>query len=326
MQLDRIDRNLLNRLQAEFPITSRPYASLGEDFNITEDEVIRRIQQLKTSGLIRVIGPLLNIRKLDYRTTLVAMRVLEPELDKAAQIITNHPGISHAYERNHHFNLWFTMAVPSSVDMDTALKEMFSTVNTEAVFSLPALKLFKLRVFFDSGGDEQIETTQKPERKTCQPENGLSPADRAVINQIQQDLPLIPRPFSDMAERAGLDEEEFLKQCQSLLSRETIRRFSASINHRKVGFEANTMTCWIAPEEKVEMAGQKLSSLTQVSHCYERKTNPLWKYNLFAMIHGQSREECQQLVEKESINIGLAGYVMLFSTREIKKTRIKYAV
>ncbi len=147
MHLDRIDRKLLNLLQAEFPITGKPYASLGDDLDIAEDEVIQRVGRLKTEGFIRLIGPLLDTSKLDYKTTLVAMRVTETELDKATQIIINHSGVSHAYERNHHFNLWFTLALPSSLDIDTTLKEMFSSIMSEAFFDITALNLFKLRTY-----------------------------------------------------------------------------------------------------------------------------------------------------------------------------------
>ncbi len=326
MNLDIVDRNLLNLLQVEFPIISKPYTSLGENLDITEDEVIRRIEGLKTAGLIRLISPLLDTSKLGYKTTLVAMRVTETELDKTTRIIVNHPGVSHAYERNHHFNLWFTLAFPFSLNIDTMLKQMFSTIRAEAIFTLPALKLFKLRVYFDSGGDGQNENTLNIDRKVIQQETKLSPEDRIVINEIQQDLPLIPHPFSDMAVKLGMNEGEFLEQYKSLLSRGIIRRFSASVNHRKVGYTANAMTCWTVPREEVEIAGQRLASLQEVSHCYERKTNPLWRYNLFAMIHSQTREGCQQIADKVSNDTGLIDYVLLFSTREFKKTRIKYPV
>jgi DNA-binding Lrp family transcriptional regulator len=105
-----------------------------------------------------------------------------------------------------------------------------------------------------------------------------------------------------------------------------MRRFGAAVNHRKAGFAANAMTCWAAPPEKVVAAGQKLASWREVSHCYERKTNPLWRYNLFAMIHAHTEEACREIAAKVSAQTGLTDYVMLFSTREFKKTRVKYLV
>ena len=76
----------------------------------------------------------------------------------------------------------------------------------------------------------------------------------------------------------------------------------------------------------VDVAGRKLTSLRQVSHCYERKANPLWQYNLFAMVHSYTREACQEIVSDVSREIGLMDYILLFSTKELKKTRVKYIV
>ena len=86
------------------------------------------------------------------------------------------------------------------------------------------------------------------------------------------------------------------------------------------------MTCWVVPPEKVDAAGQELASLAEVSHCYERKTNPLWTYNLFAMIHGDSLEACQDIANDISRRIGLTDCILLLSTKEFKKTRVKYLV
>jgi DNA-binding Lrp family transcriptional regulator len=280
---------------------------------------------LKAAGVIRQIGPVLDARNLGYKTTLVAMRVAEEQIDKAAPLIVKHPGISHGYERGHYYNLWFTLAVPANGNIEAEMAGLAEAIGAETFFSVPAVRLFKLRVHFDLGGDGQTGTNNHHTRVRHQRAR-LSPADRAVINELQQDLPLVTQPFADMSAHSGMDEGEFLGRCQSLLSQGIIRRFNAALNHRKVGFTANGMACWIVSPEKVEAVGQKLASLRQVSHCYERKTNPLWRYNLFAMIHAKTREECQQVSEKVCAETGLTDYVMLFSTREFKKTRVKYLV
>ncbi len=325
MNLDNIDQKLLNRMQVKFPMVSHPFAGIGQELGIAEDEVIRRVKRLGDSGIIRQIGPLLDARKINYKTTLVAMRVAGSELERATELLADYP-VSHAYERDNYFNLWFTLALPASADIDNELKKIGSPLKAEACFSLPAIKLFKLRVYFSSGGDEPAELADSQKGVTSQHQTELSIADRRVINEIQQDLPLVPRPFSDMAARLEMNEDEFLEQCQSLLERGIIRRFSVAVNHRQVGFTANGMTCWAVPEEKVDAAGERLASLREVSHCYERRTNALWKYNLFAMIHGHTREACQQIADKVSVEMGLGDGLLLFSTREFKKTRLKYPV
>jgi siroheme decarboxylase len=325
MHLDNIDQKLLNRMQVEVSLVSQPYLSLAEYLGIGEDEVIRRIGELRAEGIVRQIGALFDAKRIGYKTTLVAMRVTGAELEGTLELLAAYP-VSHAYERDHHFNVWFTLALPAAADVDAELARMVSPVKAEACFSLPALKLFKLRTYFSSGGEDGVEASDTGNSATADVDAGLSADDRKAINEIQQDLPLSSRPFGDMAMTAGMSEEAFLSRCRALLSRGVMRRYSASVNHRQVGFVANAMCCWVVPPEKIDAAGERLASLREVSHCYERRTNPAWKHNLFAMVHGREKGECRQLVDKVSAEIDLKDGIMLFSTREFKKMRLKYAV
>ncbi len=326
MNLTGIDRKLVDRLQAEFPLTGHPYADIGSGLDISEKEVIERVRQLKAAGIVRQIGPVFEAKKLGYQTTLVAMRVAAEQTDMATRIITEHPGISHGYERDHYFNLWFTLAVPGTGNVETELAKLAEPINPEVFFDLPAVRLFKLRVHFALGGNGQSGASGSRQVSVHQPEVELTREERLVINKLQQDLPLLPCPFAPMAARLDIDEDRFLSLCQSLKQRGIMRRFGAAVNHRKAGFVANAMTCWVASLEKMDMAGRKLASVKEVSHCYERKTNPRWPYNLFAMIHGHTQEACRDIADKVSAETGLSDYVMLFSTRELKKTRVKYLV
>lgn len=327
IDLDGINQKLLNLVQVEFPLTREPFVDLGGQLGIDGDEVVRRIEQLKARGIIRQISPIFDARSLGYQSTLVAMRVAEPHLESAAGIIYQHPGVSHCYARDHHFNLWFTLAIPPAVDIEAALEQLTAPIEAEAVFALPAVKVYKLRAYFGMGEDGQAAADTGAYPGGVLPRQvELSPMDRLIINELQQDLSLVSHPFSDLAARLGMDEADFLAQCRSLKQRGIMRRFGAAINHRRVGFLANAMTCWIVPPDKIDAAGQKLAARREVSHCYERQTNPLWSYNLFAMIHAYTREGCREVADEVLAETGLRDYVLLFSTREYKKTRVKYLV
>jgi len=310
MKLSSLEPGLLDLIQAEFPLTAEPYADLGRRLGISQDEVMTHIRQLKAKGIVREIGPVLDSRRLGYQTTLVAMKVSKDYLEKASKIINEHPGVSHGYEREHRFNLWFTLSLPPEADLEAEIQSLSQAIGADAAFSLPVLKQFKIGTHLGGGALSQ------PVR--------LSATERLVINELQPDLPLVSAPFSEMAARLNMDVAEFLARCQSLLQRGVMRRFGASVNHREVGLKANAMACWVAPSEIVSVAGQKLARLDEVSHCYERKTNPLWRYNLFAMIHGHTREACRAIAGRVSRQTGLKDYVLLFSSREIKKKRVKY--
>jgi DNA-binding Lrp family transcriptional regulator len=122
-----------------------------------------------------------------------------------------------------------------------------------------------------------------------------------------------------------MDIDAFLDTTRTLLRTGVVRRFSASINHRRAGFVANAMCCWAVPPDRVDMIGNRLAALKEVSHCYERKTNGLWRHNLFAMVHGRSREVCEGIADAISQETGLFERELLYSTREFKKSRIRYS-
>lgn len=325
MSRDVIDLKLLNMVQAEFPLTRKPYAELGHLLGIGGDEVINRIKQLKAEGLIREISPVVDGRRLGHQPTLVAMKVPQQDLARAEEVISVHPGVSHGYERDHNLNVWFTLSLLPGDNINQELARLTSGLNVDLAFGLPAIKVFKIGAYFDVGGEGHAkQKVSANSRGTLPAKVEISTNERLMIMELQQDLPLISTPFADIAMRLDMEEEALLTGCRKLIQCGIIRRFGASINHRKAGFEGNGMVCWAVPSELVDTAGQKLAALPEVSHCYERETNPDWQYNIFAMIHGRTRETCRQIADQASENIGLGEYEVLFSTREFKKVRVKY--
>jgi siroheme decarboxylase len=323
--LDAISQRLLGLLQSEFPMTPEPYADLGAKLGIAGAEVISRIEQMKAAGIVRLISPVLDARRLGYQSTLVALRIGKDHTTGAERFIAGHPGISHGYEREHRFNIWVTLSVPPGGDLKSELKELSSRTGAEAIFSLAAVRVFKLRTNF--GADEEGAADSGPDDNTgLSIKADLSPGDREIVNVLQQDLPLSNNPFAPIAASLGISVDLLLNSSRSLLERGIIRRYGASINHYNAGYKANAMTCWQVPAGSVERTGRKLAELKQVSHCYERETNELWHYNVFAMVHSQTKAACLRVIEKISADTGISNYATLFSTREFKKTRVTYRV
>jgi siroheme decarboxylase len=148
--------------------------------------------------------------------------------------------------------------------------------------------------------------------------------DKKVIGLIQGDLPVHERPFADLAERAGMRENDLLDRIRSLKERGVMRRFGATLRHQEAGFQSHAMVAWLVPEDRVEETGKAMAGFREVTHCYQRRPQCDWKYNLYTMIHGDSREECRLIAEKMSARTGIREYALLFSEREFKKTSMAY--
>jgi len=329
VKLDNIDKKLLNIVQAEFPLTREPFSALGRRLGVSSDEVIRSIERLKAEGIVRLIGPVFNVGRLGYQTTLVGMKVSAERLNEAAQIISAHPRVSHCYERNHDLNFWFTLAMRTEEDIQTELHKLGDRIKADATLNLPAMKVFKIGAYFNiGGGDSPAPNAGVDDSSFLSKDVDLSSTDRAVVNELQQDLPLTARPFDQMSARLSMGEDTFLSHCQGLIQRRVMRRFSASVSHNTLGFVANAMGCWKVPADMVETAGRKIATVQEISHCYERKASPLWPYNLYAMMHAHTKEGCQSIADRLSSDTGLDKntFVLLFTTREVKKTRVRYPV
>lgn len=146
--LDPIDRDILNRIQKDFPVTSKPYLQIANNLNISENEVIDRIKELKTKGLIRRLGGVFASRKLGYTSTLCAIKVPENRVQEVADIINSYEGVTHNYLRNHIYNLWFTYIAPSEDNILSTLDEIKVKTKINDIINLPAKELFKINVNF----------------------------------------------------------------------------------------------------------------------------------------------------------------------------------
>ena len=148
--------------------------------------------------------------------------------------------------------------------------------------------------------------------------------ERRIIHHLQGDLPLTARPFAVLASKIGITEEELLERIKLLKEQGTLRRFGATLRHQLAGYKANALVAWYVPEDNMEEIGPLMAAFKEVSHCYERRIQGKWKYNLFTMIHGKSKKECQDIARRIAENTGIRDYVLLLSLKEFKKTSPKY--
>jgi len=335
--LSQLDAQILTRVQQAFPLTPRPFAELAVEFGIDEGELLERLGRLKhEAGIIRQISAVFDSRALGYRSILVAAKYRADGIEQAARIINEHPGVSHNYGREHEFNLWYTLAVgpDSRLGLARTVRLLHQLSGALATRQLVALKTYKLDLQLDLSQvvEPRSRGTFVPEQ-TAQPQNvaspvcpprPVSPADVAMIRALQRDLPLVPRPYDELAADAGCRPEELLAAAQRFLRTGWMRRFGALLQHREAGFAANVLAVWHVPAEQADEMGRRMARFRAVSHCYLRKSSPDWPYNLYTMIHGRTREECLATLEAIRQATGLTDRRDLWTTREYKKVRLRY--
>jgi DNA-binding Lrp family transcriptional regulator len=324
-QIDLFDKQLLNDIQWVFPLVDRPYLEISKRHNMSEDEVMRRIAYMKDMGLIRQINAIFDTRRLGYKSALVAFAVMPDKLDSVANEVNKHPGVSHNYERNHDFNMWFTLAVPPYGEMKRDLDRLASLDGVIKYRLLPTLKLYKIGVRLDMVNDDTEKPKPIDEVKQLNPQKiEITENDKHFIRELQKDLKVIPEPFKEMAENLSITTTELFSKAKEYEKNGVMRRFAAILRHRDAGFSANGMVVWQVPDEKIDEIGYKLAAFPQVSHCYRRPVYSDWQFNLFSMIHARTLEAAEKIAVEMSEIVEIKDYRILFSSREFKKERVKY--
>jgi len=155
----------------------------------------------------------------------------------------------------------------------------------------------------------------------------LSAADKQLISEIQDGLPLVSHPYAVIGERLGLSEKEVIARIKKLQGDDLIKRMGVVVRHRALGYTANAMVVWDIPDDAVAEVGRLLAGEECVTLCYQRPRRlPDWPYNLFSMIHGRRRDSVLRRLNQIIDYHGLHQYPCeaLFSKRSFKQRGAHY--
>ena len=147
-EIDDVDKAILNRIQSDFPITSRPYRTIGDDLGLSEAEVLQRVSRLRTAGIIRRIGGNFTPEKLGFVSTLCAAKVPEDKIRQFAEVVNRYPGVTHNYRRKNKFNIWFTFIATSMDEIIANLEQIAAETGVTDILNLPATHVFKIKAEF----------------------------------------------------------------------------------------------------------------------------------------------------------------------------------
>jgi len=316
-------KEILLRVQKNFPLEIKPFAAIANELGLEEQEVISVIQDQKDQKIIRQTSAIFDTKSLGYKSSLVAFEIDEDKIDQAVEIINAHPGVSHNYERNHKFNIWFTMACSpeSKIGLDKTIDILAKLTKANAHIMLPTLKLFKISVKLDTTGKgDKKEKVAKKEKIAIE----MTPLHMDVVKLLQNDIDIKSEPFEDIIKELDISYDKFFEIVDDLQKSGMMRRFASILNHRRAGFNANAMVVWDVDEKNGETIGKTAAEFSAVSHCYLRPKYENWQYNLFTMVHGKTKEETNAVISDMEKEIDSKSHMPLYSSREFKKIRLKY--
>ena len=319
LTLDVVDKHVITHLQEGIPLATRPFAEAARALDMTEDALLARLRRLLDIGAATRFGPLINADAAGGAYILAALAVPQQRFEEVAALVNAHAEVAHNYARDHHFNMWFVIAAPSR----QRVEEVARAIERET--GLAVLRLPKEREYFVDFRVRFPDVPPPPPpapRPTTRTLAWLDDTDRTLLAAMQPGLPLVPDPWAVLAERLRTTPQDVLARTRHLHDAGVIRRIALVPNHYRLGITANGMSVWDVDDARIDELGARVGALPFVSHCYRRPRRPGWPYNLFAMVHGRSRDETAAQMKEIARILGDAarGHEVLFSTRILKKT------
>jgi DNA-binding Lrp family transcriptional regulator len=316
--LTKLEIRILGQVQEPLTICQRPFEAMARRVGCTAGEVIETINSLKAGGYIRRYSAFVNYQVLGRTASLVAASVPQRKLKTVITAINSLAGVSHHYMRKHRFNLWFTLQGKSRTNIQQVLGRLTKKTGVE-FYSLPAERVFKLDARFSPKGPSRNDFKAATFRHPKSSDAGvrLTKVEKKTLVLLQQDIPLIQRPFDMLSRQSGI--EDFLAIARQLAAKKVIHRIAAAAAYRKLGYETNVMACFAVPQDKIESAAMWLSARPAVSHCYQRRVFDGWPYNLFAMMHGGQIGDLRGFAGEAARRFGITEWELLPTQKELKK-------
>lgn len=327
--MDRLEQCLLNDFQRDFPLVPRPFLNIGAQLGMTEAGVIAMLGQFTASGKVSRVGAAFVPGRIGA-ATLAALAVPEERLLEVAEMVSAHSEVNHNYQREHPFNLWFVVTGPDRHHVDGVVHEIGRMAGCGRVLLLPMVEPYHADLGFDISGGKPSGSR----RRTCLRNRreaaplALSAPERALAAALQEGLPLVTHPYAELGRCAGLSEGAVISTLAHWLEKRIVNRLGVIVRHHELGFSANAMVVWDVPDIAVRAAGLRVAAEDCVTLCYRRlRCLPEWRYNLYCMIHGVSRDTVRAQIGELSARCGLEAYPreILFSRRRFKQCGARYA-
>ena len=331
-KLSPLERDFINNYQGNFPLQERPFKIIAKQLNCTEDKLIETVNNLKNQKLLSRFGPLYDAARLGGGLTLAAIIVPEDRYQAVTELVNAYPEVAHNYRREHELNMWFVLATETPEEIVQIISSIEKTTGL-SVYNFPKLQEFYVGLWLNLSADGKHTTVPVPMSTlkatgTVIKNVQLDDIDRKLISSTQTGFAIEVSPYEKIANDIGITQLEVIQRLNIMLTNGIIRRIGAVPNHYRLGLTANGMTVWEVDDNKISELGNLIGQLDFVSHCYQRPSHlPMWRYNLFAMVHGANKDEVHEKVKQIESLLGenCMQHETLFSSAILKKTGLRLA-
>ncbi len=324
MIIDALARGLINHYQGGLPLCEQPFVRIATELKVDEARIITTIASLLESKTLSRFGPLYDAAKLGGAFTLAALQVPEDRYDAVSAQVNQFTEVAHNYRRDHALNMWFVVASDHAKHIQSTLQAIEATTRLK-VYDFPKVQEFYVGLWLQLDAQGKVSTQPVPNKTQAIPYQA-DPLDRPIIKATQAGLALTSRPYDVIAKQLETPIDIVLMRLEHMLSAGVIRRIGLVPNHYKLGLHGNGMSVWDVPETMISELGHAVGALGFVSHAYQRPRHlPLWPYNLFAMVHGENRDQVREKVTLISQLLGehCQQHDVLFSSAILKKTGLR---
>ncbi|MFA5865336.1 MAG: hypothetical protein WC975_11695 [Phycisphaerae bacterium] len=314
------DRRLMALLD-DLPLVAKPWDALATETTSTETAVLHKLKTWSDAGYFRYFRALFNSEKIGFKSTLSAIATPDDQADSLAAVISESPFVSHNFLRTGaQFNLWFTLTCPVK---GPTLEETIDTLRRNlnvVIRRFDTIRYFKIsfKTLFQDG--------HKPSWLEQPPPTIDLPDDILIqtISLLQNDLPLIERPFLSLAKKGNLTEDQLLEAARLLKHRKILRRLGTIWNLHAIHETQNVMCAWDAPAEQLEPFGRHAANNPRISHCYQRVNYPDWPWKIYTVIHGKDRQDCLSLIDQIGAGFPDVRHIKLWTAKEYKQLPVTF--
>jgi DNA-binding Lrp family transcriptional regulator len=244
-------------------------------------------------------------------------------LEAVAAVVSSFAEVNHNYEREHRLNLWFVATAADDALLDEVLARVECLTGIQPV-KLPLVEEYHIDLGFPLEGDGAPRAPRTSRGRRI----ALGSADRRLVAALEDGLSLESRPYAALGARAGLDEEAVIGRLARWQAEGLVRRFGVVVRHYELGWRANAMAVWDVPDAGAGRFGRSLAATEGVTLAYRRaRRRPVWRYNLYCMIHGMERRQVVARIAALNRDLGLDAFphAVLFSRTRFKQTGARYS-